>query len=91
MSSPVGKEYLFDISSHKYDENVNELLTADTVDLMENTGFVWPTGKDHFLRRFNVSSQEDIQAMAEVALAFLARVFAHGKKGSVMIKTHLPA
>ena len=91
MSSPVGKEYLFDISSHKYDENVNELLTADTVDLMENTGFVWPTGKDHFLRRFNVSSQEDIQAMAEVALAILALVFAHGKKGSVMIKTHLPA
>lgn len=90
MSSPDGNEYLLEINSHKYDENVNDLLSADAVDLIEKSGFVWPTQKSNFLRWFNVSSPEDIQAIAEVALAILARVFRHRKGDRVMIKTHIP-
>lgn len=90
MSSPDGKEYLLEINSHKYNENVNDFLSADVVNLIEKAGFVWPTKNSNFLRWFNISSPEDIQAMAEVALAILARVFRYRKGGRVMIKTHIP-
>ena len=71
MSSPDGKEYLFEIGSHKYDENVNQLLTADTVDLIENAGFVWPTGKDNFLRWFNVHPRKIFKRWQKLRWRFL--------------------
>jgi hypothetical protein len=91
MSSPDGKEYLFEIVSHKYNNEVNEVLTADIVDLIERAGFVWPNGTDNFLRWFNVSSEEDIHALAELALAILSRVFGHRKGLGLTIRTHIPA
>jgi hypothetical protein len=90
MCSPDGKEYLCEICSHKYNDDVNEVLTADIVDLIEECGFVWPIGKDNFLRWFNVSSEEDVHAMAELALSILGRVFGHRKGLSLTIRTHIP-
>ncbi len=90
LCSPDGKEYLCEICSHKYDDEVNEVLTADIVDLIEKCGFVWPNGEDNFLRWFNVSSETDVHAMAELALAILARVFGHRNGLRLTIKTHIP-
>ena len=90
MCSPDGKEYLCEICSHKYNDDVNEVLTADVVDLIEKCGFVWPNGKDNFLRWFNVSCEEDIRATAELALAILARFFGHRKGVGLTIRTHIP-
>ena len=91
MSSPDGKEYLLEIASHKYQKAVGDLLTAEVVDLIERAGFVWPNGTSNFLRWFSVSSAKDIEAMADLALALLSRVFGLQKGGSVMVKTHIPA
>ena len=90
MSSPDGKEYLCEISSHKYEKWVNEFLTAPAVDLIEKAGFVWPNSEANFLRWFNISSEEDIQAMAEVALAILSGIFGHRPGRRVVVKTHIP-
>jgi hypothetical protein len=91
MSSPDGQEYLMEISSHRYNEDVNARLTADVVALIEKAGFVWPNGKANFLRWFNVSSLQDNQSVAEIALAILARVFGCRKRSRVMVHTHIPA
>lgn len=91
MSSPDGNEYLLEICSHKYWEEMNDFLTADVVDLIEKAGFVWPTKKSNFLRWFSISSQDDIQEMAEIALAILSRVFKYRKGWRIMVNTHIPA
>lgn len=90
MSSPDGSEYLIELSSHKYQDHINKFLSSDTVSLIEDAGFVWPTSKSNFLRWFNVSSPDDFQSMAEVALAILARVFGHRKGGGIMVTVELP-
>jgi hypothetical protein len=90
MCSPDGKEYLCEICSHKNNDDVNEVLTADIVDLIEKCGFVWPNGRNNFLRWFNVSSDEDILALAELALAVLSSVFGHRHGQPLAVKTHIP-
>jgi len=91
MSSPDGKEYLLEIASHKYQKKVGDLLTAEVVDLIERAGFVWPNGESNFLRWFSASSAKDIEAMAELALTLLYRIFGLRKGGSVMVSIHTPA
>lgn len=91
MSSPDGKEYLLEICSHNYDENVSEVLTADAVAIIEWAGFVWPNGMHNFKRWFSISSPEDIRAMAELTLAILAGVFGLREGGCILIDTHIPA
>lgn len=90
MSSPDGKEYLIEISSHKYDEKINDLLTSNVVEMIEKAGFVWPSGQSNFLRWFNISSPDDIRAMAEITLAILARMFRFRKMGSLKVITNIP-
>lgn len=90
MSSPDGTELLFEISSHKYNLSVQKRLTADVVDMIERSGFVWPDGKVNFLRWFNVASSEDLHVVAELALAVLARVFGHTPEKRLEITVHLP-
>jgi hypothetical protein len=90
MSSPDGTEYLVEISSHKYQEKMNALLTAEAVALIEQAGFVWPTGESNYLRWFNVSSTEDITAIAEVALAIAVRIFGNHTASGIVIDTHIP-
>lgn len=77
MSSPDGSEYLIEISSHKYQNRINKFLTSDAASLIDEAGFVWPTAKSNFRRWLDVSSPDDFQSMAEIALAILARVFGH--------------
>ena len=91
MSSPDGKEYLLEIASHKYQEKVSDLLSNEVVDLIERAGFVWPNGTSNFLRWFSVSSAKDIEAMADLALALLSRIFGLRSRGSVMVSAHIPA
>jgi hypothetical protein len=91
MSSPDGKEYLLEINSHKYGSTIHALLSEDTVNLIESAGFVWPTGTANFLRWFNVSSPDDIDAMAELGLAILTRMFGYRKSRTVIVQTHIPA
>ena len=90
MSSPDGTEYLCEISSHKYNDAVDRTLTAEVVDLIEKAGFVWPNGTNNFLRWFNVSSEEDIRALAELALAVLSSIFGHRQGQNLTVKTHVP-
>jgi len=90
MSSCDGEEYLFEIRSHKYDKDQHTVLTTDVVDLIEKAGFVWPNGTANYLRWFDVSSPEDIEMLAEVALVMLARIFQHRKGRSLKIETRIP-
>jgi hypothetical protein len=91
MSSPDGKEYLLEISSHKFVPDVDGILTANAVDAIEQSGFVWPAGTSNFLRWFTVSSSEDIVAMSEIALALLAHLFRHRTRRPLAVNTHIPA
>jgi hypothetical protein len=90
MSSPDGTEYLCEICSHKYAKSVNNFLTATAVDLIERAGFVWPNAKANFDRWFNIFSEKDIQAMAEVALAILSGIFGYRKGHRLAVRTHIP-
>lgn len=90
MSSPDGKEYLLEISSHKYLGSLNDLLSVDSVTLIENAGFVWPAGKKNFMRWFNISAQNDIYAMAEITLAILVLIFKLRKGERFMSHIHIP-
>ena len=91
MSSPDGgQEYLFEIISHKYNGTVNEFLTANAVTLIERAGFVWPIGRNNFLRWFNAVSEDDITAMAELSLVVLSRVFGYRFPSPIKITTHVP-
>jgi hypothetical protein len=91
MSSPDGSEYLCEISSHKYLPAVNRYLSEDAVEVIDRAGFAWPRKRANFLRWFKVSSEDDIQAMAEFGLAILARVFKHGSGQALEVKWHIPA
>lgn len=90
MSSPDGAEYLLEVASHRYLPRVTEFLTTAAVELIERAGFVWPNKKGNFLRWFNVSSAEDVQTMAELALAIQARVFRRASGENLSIRTHIP-
>lgn len=90
MSSPDDEEYLVEVSSHEYRPDLDLFLTDDAVDLLDKTGFVWPTGKRNFLRWFSVTSSEDVQQMAELALGILARVFGHSGESSVNVRVRVP-
>jgi hypothetical protein len=90
LSSPDGTEYLMEISSHRYVEAVNDCLSSDAVDLLDKVGFIWPTERTNYFRWFKVSSSEDLQAMAELALAMLAGIFGY-RTGKRMVATnHYP-
>lgn len=91
MSSPDGNEYLCEIQSHKYNRELDQTLDADFTDLVERAGFVWPIGKDNFLRWFNVSREGEIVALAEITLAILESAFGHRAGESVNVKIHVPA
>jgi hypothetical protein len=90
MSSPDGTEILFEIVSHKYQPNVEEHLTAEAVDVIERSGFVWPTRTANFRRWCNVGSPEDLQVIAELALAVLARVFGIVSDDALTLSVHIP-
>ena len=90
LSSPDGMEYLMEISSHRYVESVNNCLSAETVALLENVGFVWPTERTNYFRWFKVSCSEDIQAMAELALAMLASMFGYRTGKRIEVTNHFP-
>jgi len=90
LSSPDGREYLMEISSHRYVESVNNSLSADAVALLEKVGFIWPTERTNYFRWFKVSSYEDIQAMAELALAMLAGIFGYHTGKQIKVTNHFP-
>lgn len=90
LSSPDGKEYLMEISSHRYVESVNNCLTDDAVDLLEMAGFIWPTERTNFYRWFKVSCSEDLQAMAELALAMLDGIFGYRTGERIKVANHFP-
>ncbi len=90
LSSPDGTEYLMEISSHRYVESVNNCLSADAVALLEKVGFIWPTERTNYFRWFKVSSSEDLQAMAELALAMLERMFGYRTGKRMRVTSHFP-
>lgn len=91
MSSPDGSEYLMEISSHNYVDNVDKYLRSDAIEVIEAAGFEWPNGAGNFLRWFNISSEGDILALAELTLAILASLFGCRTVQGVIVKTHVPA
>ena len=90
MNSPDGAEYICEISSHKFSDEVDVFLSDHVVDLIDQAGFVWPQGRDNFMRWFGVACKADIVALAELALGILAGAFGHLPKQRVMITTHVP-
>ncbi len=90
LSSPDGTEYLMEISSHRYVESVNDCLSSDAVDLLNNVGFIWPTERTNYFRWFKVSSSEDLLAMAEFALAMLAGIFGYRTGKRIVATNHYP-
>ena len=90
LSSPDGREYLMEICSHRYVESVNQSLTDDAVDLLERAGFIWPTERTNYFRWFKVSCSEDLNAMAEVALAMLAGIFGYRTGKQIKVTNHFP-
>jgi len=90
LSSPDGKEILCEISSHKYLTSMDPYLTEKCVDILQGAGFDWPRGKGNFLRWFSVSSEAQLQALAEVALALLAGVFGYRPGESLECLEHIP-
>ncbi|OGA36214.1 MAG: hypothetical protein A3G80_02410 [Betaproteobacteria bacterium RIFCSPLOWO2_12_FULL_62_13b] len=91
MSSEDGREYLIELSSHKYLPEVNDLLTAATVDLIEKAGFTWPHGRSNFKRWLEVPRAKDLARIAVVALALLAMIFGRGESCDFDISCHVPA
>jgi len=65
-------------------------LTEKCVDILQGAGFDWPRGKGNFLRWFSVSSEAQLQALAEVALALLAGVFGYRPGESLECLEHIP-
>ena len=90
LSSPDGMEYLMEISSHRYAESVNDSLSAEAVALLEKVGFIWPTERTNYFRWFKVSGSEDIQSMAELALAMLAGLFGYRTGKAIKVTNHFP-
>ncbi|MCF8210765.1 MAG: hypothetical protein K9K38_15395, partial [Rhodoferax sp.] len=90
LSSPDGVEYLMEISSHRYVESVNDCLSAAAVALLEKVGFIWPTERTNYFRWFKVSCSDDLQAMAELALAMLAGIFGYRTGKQIEITNHFP-
>lgn len=90
LSSPDGMEYLMEISSHRYVESVNNCLSADTVALLEKLGFIWPTERTNYFRWFKASRPEDMQALAELALALLSGMFGHRTGKAIKVTNHFP-
>jgi len=90
LSSPDGREYLMEISSHRYVESVNQSLSDDAVDLLERAGFIWPTERTNYFRWFKVSCSENIQALAEIALAMLAGMFGYRTGKRIKVTNHFP-
>jgi len=91
LSSPDGKEILCEISSHKYLTSMDPYLTEKCVDILQGAGFDWPRGKGNFLRWFSASSEAQLQAVAEVALALLAGVFGYRPGENLECREHIPA
>ncbi len=90
LSSPDGTEYLMEISSHRYVESVHKCLSNDAVTLLEKVGFIWPTERTNYFRWFKVSCTEDLQAMAELALAMLAGIFGYRTGKRMRVTNHFP-
>jgi len=91
MSSPDGASFVMEVGSHRYDERVNGLLTADAVEVLERAGFEWPLARGNFQCWFDVSTPADLDALAELALAILERVLRHRCGHALRITTHVPA
>ena len=79
-----------EISSHRYVESVNNSLSADHVALLEKAGFIWPTERTNYFRWFKASCPEDVQAMAELALAMLVGMFGYRTGKAVKVTIHFP-
>jgi hypothetical protein len=90
LSSPDVREYLMEICSHRYVESVNQSLTDDAVDLLERAGFIWPTERTNFYRWLKASCTEDIQGMAELAMAMLAGIFGYRTGKRIEVTNHFP-
>lgn len=90
LSSPDGMEYLMEISSHRYVESVNNSLSADHVALLEKAGFIWPTERTNYFRWFKATGSEDIQLMAELALAMLSGIFGYRTGKQIKVTNHFP-
>jgi hypothetical protein len=90
MSSTDGNEYLCEFASHKYRSDRVRFLTAPAVDVIEGSGFLWPTGKENFLRWFRVTGPDDCRKLAELSLGLLAKIFSHEAEGLLKVQAVLP-
>lgn len=90
MSDTDGDEYLCEIASHKFVPERAKYLTASAIDIIEGSGFLWPNGRENFLRWFPVTRPDDCRRLAELSLGLLAKVFGHAAGNALAIKTVLP-
>lgn len=90
MSSADGTEYLCEIASHKYGQEPEKYLTSAAVDVLEGSGFLWPTDEQNFIRWFPIAGPDDCRALAELSLGLLAKVFGYNGEQQLKVKTVLP-
>jgi hypothetical protein len=65
-------------------------MTSEVVELIEQAGLKYRTCDRTFLRRFRFSSEQDRQAVAELTLALLARIFGHSPGMSFETRVYMP-
>ena len=65
-------------------------LTDKVVSLIADSGFKWPRGSENFLRWFTVSTEQDVDALAEFSLGILNEVFGHKPGHELRVKVHIP-
>lgn len=82
--------FLCEVSSHKYVPFMHTRLSEPVVALLEQARFIWPTGEQNFHRRFLAASDQDIVALAELALAMLGRMGGLRPGATLTRKGHIP-
>ena len=68
--------------------SIEEIEASDQY--FDYTGFRWPRGRQNFSRWFRVSTDADVDALAEFSLGILNNVFGHNSGNDLALTVQLP-
>jgi hypothetical protein len=90
MADVDSHEYLCEVQSHHYVASMELRLTNKIVSLLADSGFRWPRGRENFSRWFTVSTEADVERLAEYSLGILNEIFGHKPGSDLDVTVHLP-